>query len=528
MDLANLITALANSAAYPFPAKDVEVLQTHISAVFLAGAYAYKIKKPVNFGFVDFSTLEKRLYFCEQEVKLNRRLAPSVYLGVVPVAQTAGGPKFEGTGEVIEWAVKMRRLPEAATLRERLRRGEITVPSIEAVARKIASFHQEADSNETIAEFGRFEAVARNLRDIFNQSEKQVGATVSQVVFERLRALTEGNLSSLRPSIDERARQGKTRDMHGDLHLDHIYLFPEEPAPGDLVIVDCIEFNDRFRFLDPVADMAFPVMDFEFYGRRDLARAFADAYFQCTSDDEGRALLSLYSAYRATVRGSVEGLKLAEKEISESDRALTLESSRAHWLLALEELEEPSRKPCLVLVGGLPGTGKSALAQGLAAVAGFEVIRSDVVRKELAGLPGQEPTPSHLRETIYTTQWNDKTYTECLRRAKDLLFEGKRVIVDATFREEKRRRRFLDGATRCGVRGLLLLCQAKPGTVRGRLEKRQSDPSDADWSVYSRMAERWEAIGELTAPTLSKITTDGTPEQGLSQALEALRKADLL
>jgi uncharacterized protein len=528
MELTNLIPALSRAAAYPYPAKDVQVLQTHISAVFLAGPYAYKIKKPVNFGFVDFSTLEKRLHYCEQEVKLNRRLALSVYLGVVPVSQTAEGLKFEGAGEIVEWAVKMQRLPEAATLRERLRHGEIAVAVVEAIAEKIASFHQEAATNQTIAEFGRFDAVARNLRDIFKQSESQVGTTVSQTVFARVQALTEGNLSRLRPLIDARAREGKIRDTHGDLHLDHIYLFPEEPAPDDLIIVDCIEFNNRFRFLDPVADMAFPVMDFAYYGRRDLARAFTESYFRCTGDDEGRALLPLYAAYRATVRGSVEGLKVAEREISEVDRVATLEKSRAHWLLALEELEEPGRKPCLVIVGGLPGTGKSALAQGLARAASFELIRSDVVRKELAGLLRHEPAPLHLREEIYTPEWNDRTYVECLRRAKELLFQGKRVIVDATFREESRRRNFLDAARGCAVRGLMLLCEAKPETVRLRLEKRRSDPSDADWSVFSRMVECWEEIGELTAQTLYKVATDGAPEQGLSQALEALRKSELL
>ena len=171
------------------------------------------------------------------------------------------------------------------------------------------------------------------------------------------------------------------RDTHGDLHLDHVYLFPDRAPPADLVIIDCIEFNERFRFADPVADMAFLVMDLAFHGRRDLARAFADAYFRASGDEEGRALLPFYTAYRAAVRGKVEGMELAEREVPEAERAAALVRARAHWLLALGELEEPGRRPCLVLVGGLPGTGKSTLARGLAEQAGFTVIRSDLVRR---------------------------------------------------------------------------------------------------------------------------------------------------
>src|SRR5262249_40147182 len=174
-------------------------------------------------------------------------------------------------------------------------------------------------------------------------------------------------------------------DCHGDLHLDHVYYFPKRMPPDDLVIVDCIEFNERFRFVDPVADMAFPFMDLAFWGRRDLASAFAAAYFQGSGDEEGRALLPLYTGYRATVRGAVEGILQTEKEVPDVERAAALARSRAHWLLALAELEEPDRRPCLVLVAGLPGTGKSVLARGLSQHAGFQVIRSDTVRKEIAG-----------------------------------------------------------------------------------------------------------------------------------------------
>jgi aminoglycoside phosphotransferase family enzyme/predicted kinase len=527
MEFRRLLEALSTPAAYPYAVRSVEVRQTHISAVFLAGPYAYKVKKPVNPGFLDFRTLAQRRHFCEEEVRLNRRLAPEVYLGVVPVARTPRGVQFEGEGEVIEWAVKMQRLPDEATLQERLRRGEVGTEVVEALARRVASFHRGAEANERIAMFGRFGAVARLVRDLFEQASPQVGTTVSRAVFDRLQTLAEEALTRLRPLIERRAARGVTRDCHGDLHLDHVYFFPDREPPADLVIVDCIEFNERFRFSDPVADMAFVAMDLAFCGRHDLARAFAEDYFRAAGDVDGRALLPLYTAYRAAVRGTVEGLLLAETEVPEEERGGARGRARAHWLLALTELEAPGQRPCLLLVAGLPGTGKSTLARELADQAEFCVVRSDVVRKELAALPGHGHMPPQVRESLYTAQWNERTYAECRRRAALLLFEGNRVLVDATFREERQRQAFLEAAVRWGVPGEMLLCQAGPETVRRRLETRHGDVSDADWSVYLQVAEGWEEMGALTRRRLHVVSTDEHPEQVVARALEALRQAGL-
>jgi aminoglycoside phosphotransferase family enzyme len=418
MELSSLIDALSDTAAYPHPVKKVEVRQTHISVVFLAGSYAYKIKKSVDLGFLDFTTLEKRCHFCQEEVRLNRRLAPTVYLGIVPVTRTPSGVTIGGSGEAIEWAVKMERLPEEATLLQRLGRGEIDVKLAESLAGKIASFHVGADRGEQIAAFGRFEVVARNARENFDQAVPQVGITLSAFVLERLRARTENLLARLQPLIEARARSGVPCDTHGDLHLDHVYLFPEHQPPADLVVIDCIEFNERFRYADPISDMAFLVMDLHFHGRRDLGLAFADAYFRASKDEPGRALLPFYTAYRAAVRGKVEGFKLAVKEVPETERGETLARARGHWLLALTELEEPGQRPCLVMVGGLPGTGKSTLARRLAEQAGFTVVRSDVVRKELAGVAAQARVSAPFSEGLYAPAWTERTYAECLRQAE--------------------------------------------------------------------------------------------------------------
>jgi aminoglycoside phosphotransferase family enzyme/predicted kinase len=486
MDLPRLIEALSDPAAYPHSVEAVEVRHTHISVVFLAGEFVYKVKKPVAFGFLDFSTLEKRRHFCDEEVRLNRRLAEDVYLGVVPI--TADG-KVETDGPAVEWAVKMRRLPDAATLQKRLGRGEVDAALMEKLARTVARFHAAADTNAHIASFGRFDVVASNARENFQQALPQVELTLSESVWRRLQEYNERELDRLRLLIESRADRQVPRDTHGDLHLDHVYLFPEREPPHDWVIIDCIEFNERFRYADPVADMAFLVMDFIFHGRRDLANAFADAYFIASGDAEGRALMPFYTAYRAAVRGKVEGLKVFEKEIPFDEQNLAGSRSQRQWLLALGELAPPTERPCLLLVGGLPGTGKSTLSRALAEQAGFEVVRSDEVRKELAGVPY-----TVLDRSIYTPEWSNRTYIECWRRAGRGLFEGRRVIVDATFGKEHRRRKFLKGARSMGVPAALLICRADRETVRQRLAQRRGDVSDADWAVYEEAERNWDPL----------------------------------
>ena len=525
MEITPLIDALSQPSAYTYPVAQVEVRQTHISVVFLAGSYVYKIKKPVKPGFLDFSSLDKRRHFCDEEVRLNRRLAPRVYLGIVPVVLTPEGCCFEGEREVVEWAVKMQRLPDASTLQEHLRRDEVSVELVKTLAGRIASFHQIAETNERIAAFGRFDAVARIIRDVFEQARPQLGITVSANIFGRVKDLAEDALASLRPLIDDRAARGRTRDCHGDLHLDHVYSFPDSEPPDELVIIDCIEFNERFRFIDPVYDMAFTAMDFAFCGRRDLASVFTDAYFHAAGDEEGRPLLPLYIAYRAAIRGLVDGLLFFEREATEADHAAARERSSAHWLLALAELEQPDRKPCLVLIMGLPGAGKSTLARALAEKAGLHVIRSDVVRKELANQPDQGRTQT--QESLYTREWHDRTYAECLLCAERLIRDGNRAIVDANFRQEKDRRAFREAAVRCGVPICMIHCQASAETARRRLEGRKGDVSDADWSVYLHATESWEEFGAATQRVLRTISTEGCPEQALSESLQVLREFDM-
>ncbi len=282
------------------------------------------------------------------------------------------------------------------------------------------------------------------------------------------------------------------RDTHGDLRLDHIYWFPERDPPHEWVIVDCIEFDKRYRHADPIADIAFLAMELIIQGHGDLAMVFTEAYLAAAADEEGRSLLPFYLSYRSMVRGKVRGMQALDPQLSTSDRAEALKLARAHWLFALAKLESPDRRPGLVLVAGLPGAGKSTLAGDLAEHAGFTLIRSDRVRKELVGQRSEGKSPAAFGEGLYTTDWNERTYAECLRRAEEHLFEGKRVLIDATFREQSHRRLFLDAARRWAIAGCLIHCQADPDVVRNRLASRSGDASDADIAIHAEIARRWE------------------------------------
>ncbi len=515
MEVGELIALLSDPAAYPQPAA-VEVRQTHISVVVLVGDVVYKVRKPVRLGFLDFSTPDRRRRDCEDEVRLNRRLASWVYLGVVCISRTTAGLRVEGDGPPVEWAVKMRRLPERASLLEHLRRGELTAAHVVRLAGVVAGFHRSAGAGPEVSAGGRLEVVARNARDNFDQSEPEVGVTVSRPVFDRLRQRTADRLAELGPEIESRAARGVPRDTHGDLHLDHVHLLPDRPPPDDLVAIDCVEFNDRFRFADPVADMAFLVMDLKFRGRRDLAGTFADAYFRAAGDPVGRALLPFYTAYRAAVRAKVEGLTLREPEVPAAVREASRGQAEGHWLLALGELESPGRRPALPLVGGLPGTGKSTLARDLSHF-GFAVIRSDEVRREL--FPEPQP-PAAVGEGAYTAERTALVYADCRRRAEADLLAGRRVVVDANFRDEVARTPFAVLAARLAVPLLLVVCEATPEVVRGRLAGRRGNASEADWPVYLWATARWEQPAPGWAGKSLSVTTD----EGVTMAVETIRE----
>jgi aminoglycoside phosphotransferase family enzyme len=335
--LPSVVEALVEPRAYPHKPPKIELVQTQMSFVFLAGEYVYKVKKPVNLGYLDYTTLEKRQYFCRQEVELNRRLCPDAYLSVVPVVEEEGGFHVEGQGRAIEYAVKMRQLPRDRMMDVLLPRGQVTPEMVAGVAEKLVNFHQKAETNQRIAAFGGLDVIRHNCDENFAQTDKYIGLTILRAKYERIRGYTDDFMRSNALLFEKRVREGRIRDCHGDLHAAHV-CFTEDtrlPSPGgQICIYDCIEFNDRFRYCDVASEIAFLAMDLDRYQQAGLSRCLVDAYVGLSHDEDLGKLLNFYKCYRAYVRGKVESFKLDDPYIPEEEKAKVLTAARSYFQLA--------------------------------------------------------------------------------------------------------------------------------------------------------------------------------------------------
>lgn len=314
MDISSLKKALLHSSIYPESPEAVHLVETHISLVFLTGSHVYKVKKPVNFGFLDFTTLEKRHYCCEQEVKLNRRLAPNLYLGVVPITEENNKIFIEGKGRTVEYAVKMKQIPEDFLLNRLLEKKEVTPEMIEAVSKTLVRFYLTAETSERIKNFARPERVKQDTDENFEQTEKYINETLSRAVYQTIKEKTDRFYRTQEKVFHQRIQEDRIRDCHGDLRLEHIFWGEE------VSIFDCIEFNERFRYTDVAADIAFLAMDLDYHGREDLSEQLIRSYIRQSRDQGIMEILNFYKCYRAYVRGKVESFRLDDPGISEREK----------------------------------------------------------------------------------------------------------------------------------------------------------------------------------------------------------------
>lgn len=564
MQLEALIKALSQPQAYPWhgPKAVVEVIQTHISVVFLVGREVFKIHKPVDFGFLDFTTLEDRRRDCEAELEVNQELAPGVYRGLVAVVRREGVVQIERAldqpdqveGAVLEWAVWMRRLPESATFASLLARDQLGRPQLWGLAAALAGYYRDgaehAAANPELARLGDLDTVIENMHENFAQLDSMLDVAhefrqpepIDRDLLARLREATEAELARVGPLIRARAEAGEIRDTHGDLRLEHVYSLghtsPEDAHLIDdalldavrgreLLIIDRIEFTERFRWSDPVADIAFLIMDLQARGAWQLARCFADDFISASGDADVERLLPFYAGYRATVRAKVAAMAASEPELGAQARNQARAKAEARARLALVELSKPSARPCMVLVSGLPGTGKSMLARALRETAGFVWIRADEVRKRLAGINPFSSQRGEVDQGIYTREWSDRTYAACLERAAEVCLAGGRALVDATFIKAERREAFVHTAIGWGVPVHMLIVSAPPDLIRERLAARSGDPSDADWDIYQALRDKWAPINPLLC-RFNTIDASGPPRDMLSESMRALSKVGLV
>jgi hypothetical protein len=324
--------ALLKPQAYPYKPQKIELIQTQMSFIFLTGDYVYKVKKPVNLGYLDYTTLEKRCFFCHQELQLNRRLCPEVYLVVVPITEscrlTTVSYHFEGEGKVIEYAVKMRQLPQDRMMDVLLPKDQVTQEMVAKVAEKLVGFHQRAETNPKIATFGRLAVIRQNTDENFSQTERYIDVSICAEKYKQIKSYTNNFINSNRGLFDKRVKESKIKDCHGDLHAAHICF------TDDICIYDCIEFNDRFRYSDVASELAFLAMDLDRYQRADLSKHLVSTYIELSHDKELLKLLNFYKCYRAYVRGKVESFKLHDPYISEEEKTKVLAVAQRYFELA--------------------------------------------------------------------------------------------------------------------------------------------------------------------------------------------------
>ena len=485
-NLPRFLLALQDPLLYPHPVTDFNLRETHISWVLLTGLYAYKIKKPVDFGFVDFSSLAQRQLFCHEEVRLNQRLAPDIYVGVLPISGTPDRPRLNGQGKPFEFAVKMRQFMADATLDHVL--DQVRPDQIDRLAADIATFHRNAAGAERETPFGSPELIAQVIAEVFEQIPPDGRFSEHDRSLEQLRHWLTHSHAAHAGDFEKRKTSGFIRECHGDLHLANLALLDDR-----IIAFDGIEFSERLRWIDVINDVAFTVMDFQARGQPALARRFLNRYLEFTGDYEGLGLLPFYEVYRALVRVKVATLAFAHVH----GQAISSHAEDFIRYLSAAQFLTEAQAPWLVIMHGVTGTGKSTVSETLLEQTGAIRLRSDVERKRLFGLSPPDRSSGEIRDAVYGTETTRKTYDRLQAIAQQLLLLGYPVIVDATFLKRQHRDAFRRLAASLNVPFLILDVQAKLAALRKRIAARavaSEDVSEADLSVLEQQERDQEPL----------------------------------
>lgn len=503
-----LIAALQNPALYPHPVTAFNVIETHISWVVLTGEYAYKIKKPVSFGFLDFTDLKAREHFCSEELRLNQRLTKGLYLDVVPITGRPEAPQISGEGPVIEYAIKMREFPQSQLLSEIEKRGELTEQHIDALAEQIARFHLSAPVVDASNELGSPDAVMAPVRQNFEQIRPMLEHAQDLAQLDHLEAWAEEHFARLHPLFERRKAEGFIRECHGDIYLANV-----TQLDGQVVLFDCIEFNEPFRMTDVIADTAFLAMDLEDRKHKTLARRFINAYFEMTGDYDGLHVLPFYKAYRAMVRAKVNLFQYGQTS-DPAQKAEILARYRNYASLAESYCAIPY---CLLAIThGVSAVGKSSAALKLVEALGAIRIRSDVERKRLI----QDATP----DVLYSAESGKATYDRLHHLAADILQASYPVVLDATYLKQAQREAAAQVAETAAVPFLIIDCHAPDTVIAQWLAERQAegrDPSDATLAVVQAQQQGREALTEQELIRTRHVDmTDPTNLDALVKAMQ--------
>ncbi len=490
------IDSLRNPAAFPHDVTSIEVLETHISWVVLAGSFAYKIKKPVNLGFCDFTSLADRHFYCEEELRLNRRLAPELYLDVLPIGGTEDAPRIAGSGPPLEWCVRMRQFDQDRLLNRLIDQGSLQPRQIDALARQVAEFHARIPVAEDDGPFGTPTAVAEPIRANFSHLD-QLESPADREVVERLRDWCERELRRLNDVLAGRKRARFVRECHGDMHLGNMFLDGPSLDAARITIFDCIEFNESLRWIDVLSEVAFCTMDLADHGRFDFAWRFINAVLEWSGDYAGLSVFSLYFTYRALVRAKVARIRLRQAGLPADERSRASSELAKYLQLAERSLER--RPQFLAITHGLSGSGKTQGTQAILEQSGAIRVRSDVERKRLAGLNPLASTGSQLASGLYAPEFSRRTFARMAELATAVIGAGFPVILDATFLRRSEREQFRTLAETLGVPFVILDFPTDEATCRERIRQRaqeRCDASEATEAVLDRQLRLHEALSD--------------------------------
>lgn len=512
-----LVRALLDPQAYPHPVQSIRHIETHISHVFLTGRYAYKIKKPLQLPFLDYSSLAQRLAACAEELRLNRRTAAALYLSVEPIGQSATGPRVGATTDVLDYAVKMRQFRADQLYSDLLERDALTPAHVDALAQAVAAFHAGLPAADVPLPMADVPGIHAWTIENFTALEEHAGAEL-RARLHTLRSWFDRTFMRQAPTFQARQSGGYVRECHGDLHLANVTLIDDAP-----VLFDCIEFNPALRWIDTINEAAFVFMDLLHGERNDYAYRFLNGYLEQTGDYAGVALLRYYAGYRALVRAKVAALRAGQGN-SAQPAAQIQNLGQMQSYLALAEHIARTHQPWLILTHGLSGSGKTTVAQHLLEQLPAVRVRSDIERKRLHGLAGTASSGSALGEGLYGAAASAQTFARLAELARCGLAAGESVIVDATFLRRAVRSAFRALADEQGVPLVIVSCTAPRPVLERRVRERRGDASEADLRVLAQQYEQHEPIGADEAARTFTLDTD-CPATALRESVRELAAA---
>jgi aminoglycoside phosphotransferase family enzyme len=503
-----LVEALLCPRAFEHDAEDIELIETHISWVILAGDFAYKIKKPLVLDFLDFGTIERRKHFCEEEIRLNQPWASDIYLDVVPVTGTLETPRLGGEGEALEYAVRMRRFDQSLRLDAQLAAGLLTVADMKEMGRNIAERHSAA----AIARPEQRDRLLQRTRHYVRENFRHVRDVISDKQYTFLHDWTERELARFDQTFGRRFDDGFVRDCHGDLHLGNLVRLPT-----GITTFDCIEFNPELRFSDLFADVTFLAMDLVEKGRHDLASHFVNRYLESTGDYAGMAVFDFYFVYRCLVRAKVAAIRSRERH-RESERRGDVREARDYCDMARRQATP--RKHGLVIMSGVSGSGKSWLSERIMAELPAIRLRSDIERKRLQGLAPEDRSESGLGTGLYSSAVSDATYARLFELATVVLETGHHVILDAAFLESGRREQARWVADHTGCRSILVRVVAPRDILRDRIRARgKTSVSEAGVAVLEYQLDTEDA----PTPREQAIVIDNRDQPDVAEIVARIR-----